>query len=175
MNKASRVLYILGAVFGFITAVAFLIVGVVYLAFSVKMNAPTTLEGLESYNSWIKIVAQYSGRDATTLLMDGLAGGNGALKEALAANAAQGIKYIVLGILLIAGSVVALVAKNYPGRNLPIHIVATVLNFDSLAFVGGVLGIVSAAMAMAKKPAAEEVQEPAAQPAEQPAEEEKAE
>ena len=150
MNKASRILYILGAVFGFITAVVFFIVGIVYLVFSIKMKAPTSLDGLQTYSDWIKQVANFSGKDATALLADGLAGGNGALKEALAANASKGITFIVLGVILIAGSVVALVAKSFPGRNLPIHIVATVLNFDSLAFIGGVLGIVSAAINLAK-------------------------
>lgn len=151
MNKASRILYILGAVFGFITAVVFFIVGIVYMVFSVKMKAPTSLDGLQTYSEWIKQVANFSGKDAATLLADGLSGGiSGELDAALKANLTKGMTFIILGVILIAGSVVALVAKSFPGRNLPIHIVATVLNFDSLAFIGGVLGIVSAAINLAK-------------------------
>ena len=164
MNKASRILYILGAVFGFITAAVFFIVGIVYMVFSVKMKAPTNLDGLQAYNEWIKTVANFSGKDASVLLLDGLSGGTaGELDAALKANMTKGITFFILGILLIAGGVVALVAKGFPGRNLPIHIVATILNFDSLAMIGGILGIVSAALAMAR---GNKKEEPAEKPAE---------
>ena len=159
MNKASRILYILGAVFGFITAAIFFIVAIVYFVYGVKPSAPTSLDGYEAYLKWCEQIYKFAGKEF----------GSVTLEEACAINRANGIKFIVLGILLIAGSVVALVAKNYPSRNLPIHIVATVLNFDSLAMIGGILGIVSAAMALGKGQPAEE------KPAEEKPAEEKAE
>ena len=165
MNKASRVLYILGAVFGFITAVAFFIVGIVYMVFSVKMKSPTSIDELKTYSDWIKIIANFSGKNADVLLADGLAGGiSGELDAALKANLMTGIKFIIWGIILIAGSIVALIAKNFPGRNIGIHIAAIILNWQSLACIGGILGTVSAAMAMAKgnqKPAEEPKEEKA--------------
>ncbi|MCR5505600.1 MAG: hypothetical protein K6F07_01225 [Bacilli bacterium] len=153
MNKTSRVFYIVGAILGFVTALVFLIVGIVYLVFSIKAKQPTDMSGLESYLNWAKAVNNMAGQKLTSADPYGLT----TLDASLKANLNSGITFIVLSVLLIPAGVVALVASHFQGRNLPIHIVAAVLNFDSLALVGAVLGIISAAMNLGKK----ETQQPA--------------
>ena len=140
MNKASRILYIVGAIFGFITALVFFIVAIVYFVFSIKPGTPKSVDDLKAYMDFCDQVYKFARMDPAKNTLD----------EALAANRASGVMFIILGLILIPAGVVALVAKSFPGRNLPIHIVATVLNFDSLAMVGGILGIISAAMNLGK-------------------------
>ena len=140
MNKASKILYIVGAILGFITALVFFIVAIVYFVFSIKPGTPKSVDEMQTYMDFCDQVYKFAKMDPLKNTLD----------EALAANRASGVMFLILGLILIPAGVVALVAKSFPGRNLPIHIVATVLNFDSLAFIGGVLGIVSAAINLGK-------------------------
>ena len=128
MKKASKILFLIGGILMIVAAIAYLAIGIVGLVAGVLASSPDTPE-------WVsKMIAE--------IIADSHCTKEVAIKSLLIVGALFTVEFV----LAIPCAVLAFICSGRDYRPLPLLIVATafsVLAWNPLCMVGGVLGIVN--------------------------------
>ena len=128
MKKASKILFLIGGILMIVAAIAYLAIGIVGLVAGVLASSPDIPD-------WV-----------AKMINDIMADSHCTFEVAVKSILTVGILFSVEFILAIPCAVLAFICSGRDRRPLPLLIVATafsVLAWNPLCMVGGVLGIVS--------------------------------
>ena len=130
MKKASKILFLIGAIVTILAAIAFLVIGIVGLA------AGAYAANLQTAPQWVVEIVQKIQQENPSYT----------IQQVIDSLNAVGYVFIVLFVLAVASIVLSFICQAKDYRPLPLLIVATafaIVGGSPLSILGGIFGIIN--------------------------------